>query len=246
MLHSGSWTVCNKDKEISDVKNVNSLYLLSLPQTLENWPLVLNRLYLFLKFSPFWRKNVSHQVNVCTSSLSWSSCIFFVPWFRACLQGGGGPQIGEVTCGGSPHLSCKCDQIEMRDYVDRRVTPPKRVTSPTWGPLPPCKEALKISKNLLVEKVFLKEKPCFKLSLSTAMKNGYVWYFLILLIRVSFSFTLFSNFRDRRQFRSFHRAILTIWYVYFKRGNNLHSTFLLTIVIINNVVLIIINYCLTP
>ena len=122
MLHSGSWTVCNKDKEISDVKNVNSLYLLSLPQTLENWPLVLNRLYLFLKFSPFWRKNVSHQVNVCTSSLSWSSCIFFVPWFRACLQGGGGPQIGEVTCGGSPHLSCKCDQIEMRDYVDRRVT----------------------------------------------------------------------------------------------------------------------------
>ena len=23
----------------------------------------------------------------------------------------------------------------MRDYIDRRVTPPKRVTSPTWGPL---------------------------------------------------------------------------------------------------------------
>ena len=41
---------------------------------------------------------------------------------RACLHGGGGPQIGEVTCGGSPHLSCKLDQIKMRDYVDRRVT----------------------------------------------------------------------------------------------------------------------------
>ena len=26
----------------------------------------------------------------------------------------------------------------MRDYMDRRVTPPKRVTSPTWGPPPPC------------------------------------------------------------------------------------------------------------
>ena len=26
---------------------------------------------------------------------------------RACLHGGGRPQIGEVTCGGSPHLSCK-------------------------------------------------------------------------------------------------------------------------------------------
>ena len=27
--------------------------------------------------------------------------------------------------------------------MDRRVTPPKRVTSPTWGPPPPCKQALK-------------------------------------------------------------------------------------------------------
>ena len=45
-----------------------------------------------------------------------------------------GPQIGEVTCGGSPHLSCKRDQIKMRDYMDRRVTPPERVTSSTWGP----------------------------------------------------------------------------------------------------------------
>ena len=26
--------------------------------------------------------------------------------------------------GGSPHLSCKRDQIKMRDYMDRRVTPP--------------------------------------------------------------------------------------------------------------------------
>ena len=26
--------------------------------------------------------------------------------------------------------------------MDRRVTPPKRVTSPTWGPPSPCKQAL--------------------------------------------------------------------------------------------------------
>ena len=26
--------------------------------------------------------------------------------------------------------------------MDRRVTPPKRVTSPAWGPLPPFKQAL--------------------------------------------------------------------------------------------------------
>ena len=68
---------------------------------------------------------------------------------KACLHGGGGPQVGEVTCGRSPHLSCKRDQIKMRDYMDRRVT------SPTWGPPPPCKQALKIfnvySKFGLVE-----------------------------------------------------------------------------------------------
>ena len=32
----------------------------------------------------------------------------------------------------------------MRDYMDGRVTPPKRVTSPTWGPPPPCKQALRL------------------------------------------------------------------------------------------------------
>ena len=51
-------------------------------------------------------------------------------------------RIGEVTCGWSPQLSCKCDQIKMRDYMDRRVTPPKQVTSPTWGAPPPCKQPL--------------------------------------------------------------------------------------------------------
>ena len=61
---------------------------------------------------------------------------------RACLRGGGGPQVGEVTCGGSPHLSSKRDQFKMRDYTDKRVTPSKRVTSPTLGPPHPCKEAL--------------------------------------------------------------------------------------------------------
>ena len=31
--------------------------------------------------------------------------------------------VGEVTCGGgSLHLSCKYDQIKVRDYMDRRVT----------------------------------------------------------------------------------------------------------------------------
>ena len=33
----------------------------------------------------------------------------FLP--RAFLHGGGAPKIGEVTCGASPHLSCKRNQI---------------------------------------------------------------------------------------------------------------------------------------
>ena len=36
----------------------------------------------------------------------------------------------------------------------RRVTPPKRVTSPTWGPAPPCKQALR----QLIHRVFMNLK----------------------------------------------------------------------------------------
>ena len=72
-------------------------------------------------------------------------------WPRATrrLYGGGGPQVGEITCDGSPHLTCKRDQIKMRVHMDRQVIPPKRVSSPTWGPPPPCKKALNGYYNLL-------------------------------------------------------------------------------------------------
>ena len=60
----------------------------------------------------------------------------FISQLRACLHEGGGPQVDEVTCGGLPHLTCKRDHIKMRDYMDRRATPPKRVTSPIWGTPP--------------------------------------------------------------------------------------------------------------
>ena len=71
------------------------------------------------------------------SSLPRASRLFRLAWLAcsrvpqssllACLFGGGGPQLGEATCGGSPHLSCKHDQIKMRDYVDRRVTHQSRL-----------------------------------------------------------------------------------------------------------------------
>ena len=73
---------------------------------------------------------------------------FLCGYFRVCLHGGGGPQIGEVTRGGSPHLSCKRDKINMRDCMDRRVT------SPTWGPPLPCKQSL--SQRVSVRRVLVR------------------------------------------------------------------------------------------
>ena len=77
--------------------------------------------------------------------------------FRACLHGSGGPQVGEVTrLGGVKRLPINSLVLiwsslhdlrgdHTRDYMDRRVTSPKRVTLPTWVPPPPCKQTLKWS-----------------------------------------------------------------------------------------------------
>ena len=50
--------------------------------------------------------------------------------------------------GGSPYLSCKRVQIKMRDYMDRRVTSPKRVTSLSSGAPPSCKRVLKVAESI--------------------------------------------------------------------------------------------------
>ena len=61
--------------------------------------------------------------NVFTFSgiKDWKRVKFQTNYIRACFCGSGGPQIGEVTCGWSPNVSCKHDQIKMRDYMDRWV-----------------------------------------------------------------------------------------------------------------------------
>ena len=46
-------------------------------------------------------------------------------------------RLGEV-----PHLSCESSQEKKRDCMERLVTPPRWGTSPTWGPPPPCEQAL--------------------------------------------------------------------------------------------------------
>ena len=65
------------------------------------------------------------------------TCQNATPAERVTLPGRSGNRLGGLS-----HLSCKRDQIKMRDYMERRVTPPRRVTSSTWGPPPPCKQAL--------------------------------------------------------------------------------------------------------
>ena len=69
----------------------------------------------------------------------------FFPW--ACLREGGGSQVGEITYGRSPNLTYERDHIKMRDYMERQVTPPQQVTSATWGPPPPRKQALRQNRS---------------------------------------------------------------------------------------------------
>ena len=53
------------------------------------------------------------HVCCCTILLTnFLPCYINTSTLRACLHGGGGLQVGEVTCGGSPRLSCKRDQIK--------------------------------------------------------------------------------------------------------------------------------------
>ena len=62
---------------------------------------------------------------------------------RACLHGGAGPQVGEVTrLGGVTRLYIQ-SLILMWSRLHVRWGNLPHVTSPTWGPPPSCKQALK-------------------------------------------------------------------------------------------------------
>ena len=64
---------------------------------------------------------------------------------RACLHGGGGPQVGEVTrLGGVTHLSIQ-SLILIWSRLHDGWGHPLHVTSPIWGPPTPCKQALRYS-----------------------------------------------------------------------------------------------------
>ena len=52
------------------------------------------------------------------------------------------PILGDIT-GVAGHPNYRVNVVKLKCYVDRRVTLPKRVTSPAWGPPPPCTRALR-------------------------------------------------------------------------------------------------------
>ena len=81
-------------------------------------------------------------------------------------------------CGNPPEsLIIIWSRIHNRwgDYTDRRVTPPKQVTSPTWGPPPLCQQAPKqlLGQTFVLLKGKLicrpqRDNPCFSVSTSLA------------------------------------------------------------------------------
>ena len=75
---------------------------------------------------------------------------FTIFCLRACLFGGGGAQVGEVT-----RLSIQSLILMWSRWHVRWGNPP-HVTSPTWGPPPSCKQAL--SRRHSVAKIF----SCFR------------------------------------------------------------------------------------
>ena len=101
-----------------------------------------------LRISKTWHrwKDLSSLTLLLTNLLTLKS-LHGKMWPR--LRGLPGLEDRTTHLGGSPHLSCKRDQIKMRNYMERRVLPPERVSTPTKVPPPrACHKLLKsCSKN---------------------------------------------------------------------------------------------------
>ena len=92
--------------------------------------------------------------------------------------------------------------------MDKRVTPSKRVTSPTWGPPPPCKQALSQHRsgrlhNLTSLRNFVSYVKCFCIiwlpSCSFCYEFLIIWrYCLYSLIRERLEDTNEAKFMDNR------------------------------------------------
>ena len=72
-----------------------------------------------------------------------TNCDIIIPCLRACLHGGRGLQVGEVTRLSIQSLILIWSSLHGRWDDHMRYCMDRRVTSPTWGPPPPRKQALK-------------------------------------------------------------------------------------------------------
>ena len=87
---------------------------------------------------------------LCTCTRCWYVC--FSDWY---WEDNPVWQTGLPTSVGHQTYHVNVIKLKWEDYMDRGVTPPKRVTSSTRGPPPPCKQAL----NLLVRSLSAKYRP---------------------------------------------------------------------------------------
>ena len=85
--------------------------------------------------------------------------------------------------------------VNMRDYMDRRVTPAKQVTSPTWGPPSPCKQALRLLLSIPLSGI------PYNWLIETIYFNGYN-NLLASIFYCSLVFSLICT--DREIFNSIH------------------------------------------
>ena len=121
----------------------SSILFTVLDPTYESCSIKLIIRYQFINLSPAWLSKTSKwscwASNVLKAHLSNGPGSKTSSLLRTCLHGGGGPQVGEVTClGGVTHLSL----ILIWSHLHDGCGDLPNVTSPIWCPTPLCEQAL--------------------------------------------------------------------------------------------------------
>ena len=108
-----------------------------------------------------WKLEEKFHINTCP----WIILCMFYPinvalcYVRKRMEGRGGGGKGEKNLGSSEIISIENSMsLQMKNIhslwpallrcIWTWVTPPKRVTLPTWSPPPPCKQALNLHAQL--------------------------------------------------------------------------------------------------
>ena len=70
----------------------------------------------------------------------------------------------------------------MRVYMERRVTPPRRVTSPARGPPPPCEKALTVPSHCCLFNNCVQFTTFYMQRFTTVLRKMQTTIFLLLVI----------------------------------------------------------------